>query len=317
MSQQKAQLSEVTFRCRCKFTFKARPENIVPLDDEQDDGSVHPFEYFATCPDCGETAKQAHWERNLLKAWANSTGPTTAEGKRRVRENLIGHPTADETLRTRFNAMKHGLNARVATYFPANPDGYAFCAGCSVDRDACRKEPCCVKQTELFMRHRAAFEQKNPKLLQGIQADFHAALMATLSECLRKIIGDGVMFSTPKTYVTSEGVCLVAQYIDTQTGKLETIMEVQAHPLFKPVAELLSRIGLSLKDLAMTPQAVGDDDTPMGRLNGDGDNRQALADYAQRKAKSLEDLQGMMQRSRQKSDADPVLLEYKQQNGGN
>jgi hypothetical protein len=59
--------------------------------------------------------------------------PVTAEGKAAAAKNLEGHPTPQESRLTRFNAMKHGMEARTATYFPAKPGKYAFCEGCDVD----------------------------------------------------------------------------------------------------------------------------------------------------------------------------------------
>jgi hypothetical protein len=87
--------------------------------------------------------------------------------------------------------MKHGLNARVATYFPAKPDGYAFCERCDVDRTWCYEQPACVKQTELFMLHHAAFEQRDPKVLGRVHSDIHAALVATLQLCLQQVLAVG------------------------------------------------------------------------------------------------------------------------------
>jgi hypothetical protein len=110
----------------------------------------HPYIYYGECPHCGSECEQAGWERGLLKAWASSTGPRTDEGKAASAANLEGHPTKEEAQRTRFNAMKHGLAAGAATYFPAKPDGYAFCVTWDVDRVFCQSQPACVKKTELF-----------------------------------------------------------------------------------------------------------------------------------------------------------------------
>lgn len=109
-------LPEVTFHCRpSNYTFKAEPARIQDDPDQEH----HPFQYFAQCSYCSDEAPQAQHERSLLKAWANATGPRTAEGKAATARNLEGHPTPEEALRTRFNAMKHGLCAQEATYFPA------------------------------------------------------------------------------------------------------------------------------------------------------------------------------------------------------
>jgi hypothetical protein len=67
--------------------------------------------------------------------------------------------------------MKHGLSACTATYFPAKPDGYAFCKTCDVDRVFCASQHACIKKTELFMLHHAAFEQRNPKHLMDTYSD--------------------------------------------------------------------------------------------------------------------------------------------------
>ena len=105
-------LKTVVFRCKaCKSTFEAEPARVeeAPADDD-----VHAWRYFHPCA-CGEEASQAPWQRAAMKAWRCATGPKTPEGKAAVRENLRGHPTPEEALRTRFNGMKHGLNARTAT----------------------------------------------------------------------------------------------------------------------------------------------------------------------------------------------------------
>jgi len=301
-------LVEVTFRCPvCLVTWKAAPGRVEDCPEDE----IHPWRYFGE-HDCGKECSQAPFERGLIRAWRSATGPRTPEGIAATAKNLEGHPTPEESLRTRFNGMKHGLNARTATYFPAKPNGYAFCASCDVDRPWCREQPACVKQTQHFMMHHAAFEQRNPKHLMGIYADFHAALMATVSECLRQIIGDGVTMRTPKTYVDKDGRCLVVEYLD-QEGNVQTVFDVEAHPLFRPVAELITRTGIDLANLGMTAKLAPDDEVAQGRV---ADDRVAASVLKEREVRALEDLRGMIAKAGQAASRDPVLVEYQQQMGG-
>ena len=300
-------MSEVTFRCPvCRVTWKAAPARVEDWPDD----AVHPWQYFAP-HDCGRECEQAPFERGLIRAWRSATGPRTPEGIAATARNLEGHPTPEEALRTRFNGMKHGLSARTATYFPAKPDGYAFCSTCEVDRPWCRDQPACVKQTQHFLLHHAAFEQRNPKHLMGIYADFHAALMATVSECLRRIIGDGVTMSEPRTYVDKDGNCLVVEYLD-EDGNRHVVHDVVAHPLFKPVSELITRVGIDLANLGMTMRQMPEEDTAQGKLT---DDREAASVLQERQVKALEDLRGLMGRASQAASRDPVLIEYQQQMG--
>src|SRR5689334_18127974 len=86
---------EVVFSCgNCTvegktYTFTAAPGRVV--DDP--DAPWHPWRYYATCPGCARQCEQAAYQRALFKAWANATGPKTAEGKAKTAENLKGHPT--------------------------------------------------------------------------------------------------------------------------------------------------------------------------------------------------------------------------------
>lgn len=306
-------LSEINFYCRpCFQSFKAEPGRV----EDAPEAEHHPFEYFAPCPKCGAECEQAAWEKGLLKAWANATGPKTEEGKAATAANLEGHPTKEEALRTRFNAMKHGLSARTATYFPAKPDGYDFCKACDVDRLWCAAQPACAKKTELFMLHHAAFEQKNPKHLTGIYADLQASLFAVLQQILQTIIADGVKVETVKWYTNKEGEVLVAEYVD-EDGRRRIMKEsIIAHPLFKPLGELLSRAGLSLADMGMTAKVIEAEDEEMGRLQEDQQQRGSMLEFQQRQTSALEALAGAIDRAKSNKQRDPVLIEHQAQNGG-
>lgn len=307
------ELSAVTFRCGvCRHTWQGKPDLVEP--DEQ--AAHHPHRYFAHCPLCeAQHQEQAPWERALLKAHQASTGPTSPEGLAATSANLVGHPTPEEALRTRFNAMKHGMTARTATYFPAKPDGYAFCARCDVDRTWCGEQAACVKQTELFMLHHAAFEQRDPRVLGRIHADLHAALVASLQMCLQAVLGDGVVIKTPKV-VASDGIALTMTYLDA-AGVRQTVYEYAANPAFKPIADLVTRLGLSLQDLGMTQQAGDDDQAALrGRLPSQGVGTEQLGSYADRMAAAMEKLGEVITGARADSARDPVLLEHQAATGG-
>lgn len=212
--------------------------------------------------------------------------------------------------------MKHGLSAKTASYFPSKPGGYSFCSGCDVDWEYCYSQPACTKQTRLFMQHHAAFEQRNPKHLSGIYADLQAALFAVLQQILQTIIADGVKIEAPQYYVDKDtNKLIVAEYFD-ESGQRHVIKDIQAHPLFKPLGELLSRNNLSLSDMGMTQKVIDDEEQEFGRLQAQDQSRETLTDFAHRQAKALEDLSKLMDRAGTQRDRDPILIEHQQQSGG-
>lgn len=308
-------LSAITFHCKqpsCCGSFKAEPVRVVDAPEQEH----HPFEYFANCPICGNECEQVYWERNAMKAWVKATGPKTEEGKAATAANLEGHPTPDEALRTRFNAMKHGLNARTATYFPAKPGGYAFCDGCDVDRAHCKSQPACVKQTEIFMLHHAAFEQRNPKHLMGLYSDLHAGTFAVIRQLLQTIVADGVKVEQVVWDRDGDGNVRVAEYFDEE-GKRHIIREnMMANPLLKTLGELLSRTGLTLSDMGMTQKIIEAEEDQLGKLVHDQEEQESIAAYRARTLSLLAGMSEKVQRANQLTNSDPKLIEYQQEGGG-
>lgn len=308
-----AQIPTVNFRCtECRKAFEGLPD----LVEDAPDQAWHPFNYYAHCPHCGaEHQPQAAWEKALLKAHQHSTGPKTAEGKAASAANLAGHPTPAETLRTRFNGMKHGAFARTAKYFPAKPGGYSFCDRCDVSRAWCAEQPACVKQTEIFMLHHAAFEQRDPKVLTALHADMHAALMATLQMCMQEVLGLGVLIRAPKVELDREGRPVTLTYT-AEDGSKRYIYNYTANPAFKPLTELLTRVGLSMSDLGMTvKRAEEDDEQAQGRLRLDDDSRETLTAFNQRMLEATQNAKDLIAQAQRAKEQDPVLIEHKARGG--
>jgi hypothetical protein len=302
------QLALVNFRCTpCRKSFEAVPDLVEPDPDTEH----HPFRYFAHCPVCqAQHQPQASWERALMKAHQKSTGPRTEAGKAATTRNLAGHPTPDEALRTRFNAMKHGLNARTATYFPAKPDGYGFCGRCDVDRDWCRQQPACVKQTEMFMLHHAAFEQRNPLVLARMHGDMMAALTATLQMCIQEVLGLGVLIKQPRVELDREGNPVTLTYLD-EKGTRQYITNYIANPAFKPLTELVSRLGISMSDLGMTMRKADDEDDKLkGTLHMDAGTKETLESFGQRMLEATQNARGLIAQAQVNKKNDPVLMEF-------
>lgn len=307
------QLKLCNFRCGvCRSSWEAVPD----LVEEDPSAEHHPFRYFANCRYCKALHQpQAGWERSLLKAHQAATGPKTAEGKAASAANLEGHPTAEEALRTRFNAMKHGMAARTATYFPAKPDGYAFCARCDVDRLWCSDQPACVKQTEIFMLHHAAFEQRDPKVLTRLHSDVHAALLASLQMCLQAVLGDGVVIKTPRVQLDSKDRPVALTYVD-QLGETRHIYDYAANPAFKPIADLVTRLGLSMADLGMTQKVADDEEEKQsGVLRVDESTKETLQDFGRRMLEATTKAQALIVEANLAKRADPVYIEH-QANAG-
>lgn len=308
-----AALSHVNFRCaECRTSFSAAPDLVEPLPEQ----AHHPWQYFANCPKCSaEHQAQAGWERALLKAHQHATGPKTEEGKAATARNLDGHPTSEEALRTRFNAMKHGMAARTATYFPAKPGGYSFCKRCDVERAWCAEQPACVKQTEIFLLHHAAFEQRNPKVLSQLHADLQASLTATLQMCIQEILGEGVMIKQPRVELDREGTPVTLTYLD-EAGARKYVYNYQSHPAFKPLTELVSRLGLSMADLGMTVRAADSEgDNLKGQLSDEIETRETLADFGRRMLVANDRAREQIAAAQKRKAADPVLVEFQSRGG--
>lgn len=304
-------LADVTFRCpSCRITFAAQPTETI--EDPEIEG--HPWRYFGTCQ-CGLRVEQVGWQRALMKAWANSTGPKTEAGKAASAKNLAGHPTPEETKRTRFNAMKHGMNARVATYFPARPGKYSFCDGCDVDYGYCASQPACVKQTEIFMLHHAAVEQRNPKALNALHADLQASLFSLLHQVIRTIAADGVKLQTPKYFTNEEGRPEEVKFMDSETGMYVTMYEIQQHPLFKPLGDLLSKNNLSLADMGITQRVSEKEEESMGNVKAGERDRELLREVALRQADAFARLPDILEAARKERARDPILIEHEAMEG--
>lgn len=308
MGTQRPRLTHTTFHCLdCDFLFEGDPARV----EDEPATPWHPWAYFRPCPVCGVEAPQHERQRTLLKMWAKATGPKTAAGKAASAKNLEGHPTPDEALRTRFNAMKHGLSAEVASYFPAKPGKYPQCASCEYLHSTCTpRQVACMKRTELFMRHRIAFETRDPGLLTDLRADLHANLQAIVEDMLRTVLVQGATFTTPEWYYDREGTFHLAKYTDEATGEERQIFKIEEHPLLKRIGEFVSRLGLDLNSQAMTPKVQDDEDAIRGHLAGAEQNATLALEYQRQQAEALSNMRDIIRAARQEAAQDPVLLEH-------
>ncbi len=254
----------VTFRCNaCKNTFDAAPDRI-----EGEPVRAHPYRYFANCSSCGEEVSQVPWQVGVFNANLAATGPKTPEGKARSAANIVGHPTPQEASITRFNALKHGASAKTALFFPASPGKYPQCNNCDVDHDYCRTQPACIKKTELTMRHLIAVQTGNPEYLKEMHAIQQANLSALFDDMMQSIVGDGVSLKNPVHSFDKDGGFHMARYVDVARNT-QTLEEIKAHPLLKPLFELMSKNNLTLGDLNMTQKIQVDQGIQQGQLQQD------------------------------------------------
>lgn len=287
--------------------FAAAPARVI--DAPQDEW--HPWQYAASCPDCGSESGQSAEQRRMLKMWASATGPKTEAGKAAVRENLRGHPTPEEARRTRFNALTHGLSARTATYFPAKPGAYAQCSTCEYFNNGCSwADKACRSRTELYLRHHVAFESRDPTLLTGIRAELHANVTAIMEDIVRTILADSSAIRRPEFHFDTDGRLHLAQIKDEEGNVIQTIERIEAHPLLRPLKDLIASLNLGLSDLGMTPKAVDEAENVKGFIAAAGQQSEAALEYQQRQAKALEGLRDLVNNAKANSARDPILIEH-------
>lgn len=315
MNSAPAQRDSVTFYCNlCSKTFKSAPDviNNSPEDD------YHPWRYLANCDTCQQLVEQAWWERNLLKAWANSTGPKTAEGKARSAANVEGHPTPEEALRTRFNAVKSGIYARTATYFPAKPGKYPECDGCSLRETVCPEQLACLKKTELFMKHHIAFDSRDPGMLMEIFSGQQAAISGMINSMFLAIAQDGgPSIHEPKWSTDALGRTKLVSFVD-EKGKPRHLTEIKAHPLLKILMDFIHKNNITMSDLEMTPKAKDEQEALKGFIDAlpAETERQTMLEHSQKQNQLLEELRGMITESHKQTKSDPILIEHQGENNG-
>lgn len=299
---------DITFRCSyCYRTWAGEPARIEDAPDQP----WHPFRYFDTCATCQAEVPQVAWERNLFRAWANATGPKTPEGKAASAANLDGHPTPEEARRTRFNAMKHGLRAETATFYPAKPGKYPHCDGCQYYLNGCSTESvACMLRTELFMRHHIAFETKDPAMLTGLHASLQANVRAIIDDMILAIIRTGVELRSPEFGISKDGEVVLVKVVNPDTMQLEQVWKFTAHPLLKLLFDSLGKNSLSLSDLGMTPRVQEDQDIIRGHLDDEKHSSTEALEYQKRQTEALEGLSVLIARSRERVARDPVLIEH-------
>lgn len=272
--------NKINFACaQCKKKFEDVPARIEDVEDRP----WHPFEYFAVCPECGEEAAQVTWEKNIFKANTMATGPRTAEGRANSAKNIEGHPTPQEAQITRLNAMKHGLFAKTAQYFPAKPGRYPQCEDCEYMADeVCVEQKACLKRAEVMLRHQVAFDKKDPEILMGQFAETHAAMHTMIDWMIITIAADGgPQLKNPTWYYDKDGTFHLAKWVDE--SKVEQQMfDHQAHPLLKPLIEYVSKLSMSLEDLGMTPKVQDENDLMKGFIDQEEKSKETEHGFQQR-----------------------------------
>lgn len=315
-------LPEVDFRCSsCGHRWSGAPE----ASEEAPDRPWHPWAYSAACPHCEGDGEQDPQQRALLKAWAHATGPRTDEGKQASAGNLVGHPTPAEAQITRFNALRHGLHAKVATYFPARPGRYPHCNGCPYRGNECQDDPepghenprACLRRTELYMQHQVAFEQGDPKLLTAKRAETHWLLQAVVDDMILAIVSDGgPRLQEPAWYYDKDGGFHLAGFYekneDGTRGEFRQIYELKEHPMLRPLIQYVDKLGLSLGDMGMTPKVQDEQDLLEGQLARQDREQSSEEGFRERQTQALEGLRALVQRSRERAAQDPVVLEHQE-----
>ena len=165
------------------------------------------------------------------------------------------------------------------------------------------------------MLHQAAFDQRDPKHLNGVYSDLQAAVLALIQTIIQQIVADGVKIEQVVWSKDHEGEIKVAEYID-EKGQRRLLREgVDAHPLISRLGELLSRTGLSLTDMGMTSKVIESrDEADLGNLKDKAPPEEANA-FRERQMKALEGLHGLVERAQRSTERDPVLIEHNAEAG--
>lgn len=280
------------FKCtRCRKVFKDLP----PRRTEDAPDEPHPYFYFSICPDCGIEMPEAPFMRTLYRAHQNITGTKSPKASAR---NLPAN-------RTHFGNLKNGIFAKQARIFPARPGKYPECEDCPQrESEDCVDAGACLEITKLYMRVEHAVANKDHKALSGIMASTQTGLAVMLQRMLRAVDVTGVELKAPIIATYKDGYDLVKDEDGTQ------VYEFSAHPLIKPIVELISKNNMSLADLGLTPKQAGEEERAMGHLDNEKMAAQTEAEYQRQLGENNERLLAMFDMAKQTRKDDPVYQEH-------
>ena len=258
LTQQK---NATTFWCpHCRWRWEQEPERVEPSTD-----SPHPFEYIAACPKCGTESNESPQLKALYHAWLNITASKSPE----ISNLNLKQPPVE---RTRFNALKHGMYAKKAKYFPAKVGRYSECEDCDYAAE-CEVSGICLEVSKIKMMVQKAIDDKSPEALTGLMKDTQANLAVLVKRIFSTIFSDGVSLQAPVWAGTKDGYELVQD----KDGK--QVVDISAHPLLKTLIDLVQKNNLSLSDLMLTPKTTEEADVMRGHLDGETEERENLQQY--------------------------------------
>lgn len=307
-----APFDEITFRCKpCNQTWKAKPGRVEDAPDREH----HPWRYFGLCPQCGAECGQVNWEQGLMAMWAKGVPSPTPEARAASAErfrNMVHTPEMNR--RTRFNRRTHGLYSKNPHILPQKPGAYPYCDRCEYRNQGCGtwEHGNCILSVERHMKYMIAVENGDPKMLRDEQAWFQASLSTIRDNIILMLIKTGVEIRSPKWYTDKDGNFCLAEYTDLE-GNPRLIEEINAHPLLKPLLELITRNNLSLGDMRMTEKAKEEEQELAGFIAHKEQQDEVLSGFAERQTLALESLKGLIEHSRTRQARDPVLIEHQRE----
>lgn len=292
------QKDTTTFRCfKCYQNHELQIERVEARPDLE----PHPFEYYAHCPTCKSELKEAPFIKNLYKAWLNPTGTGSPE----ISSKNLPAPSDP---RRKFNALKSGLFAKKAKYFPAVVGRYPECDSCE-HSNICEEGGVCLEISKVRMMVAHAFDSKDPAFLQPLFQDLQADVFVLLQRLILQALQDGVTLESPVWSGTKEGYVLVKDDEGNQ------IVQKELHPAMRAIAELLQKNGLSLADLQLTPKTQADHAAAMGNLAQAAGERVSVQEHRERMAEKADKFLKQLAGATAARDRDPIFQEHQEEAG--
>lgn len=286
--------TQIAFHCTfnsggCGQRFKTKKYESEPYP-EREWLKTH---YYAECPRCKNLASQASWQIAQWKTFHDHGhfGAATPEGKAAVRKANKERPPESHKI-SRYNAMTHGMTAKVADTYPSRPGKYDECETCEWLNNGCGDAfHECLKKLEVFLQFHVAMKEGNGRLLGDLLARDQAGLSAIRSGLIRAIAKYGVMLETPEWIYDKEKGFKIAEYND-EYGEKRIINKLEVNPGIKSLTELIARNHTTLADMGLTPGIKEEEKTLPGYL--DDEDKESVAAAQQRMSEGVESLRKLM-----------------------